>query len=232
MRSSVLLLLLAGAPLLPSCATMYSEQQVAEKEAAWESSTTALKRYQAELEAENATLHRQVDDLEVALHRQRAVSASEASAALDADFDALRKQLEGYGGAAGDVQYLQGPDGPVVRISDHVLFASGSATISKEGRAVLAKVAAGLAEKGSAFRVEGHTDDQPVKVQAKQYPHGNLQLSAARAIEVAAVLVAEGLPEGAVSVAGYGAFRPVADNGTAEGRARNRRVELVVVTGR
>jgi flagellar motor protein MotB len=131
MRSSVLLLLLAGAPLLPSCATMYSEQQVAEKEAAWESSTTALKRYQAELEAENATLHRQVDDLEVALNRQRAVSASEASAALDADFEALRKQLEGYGGAAGDVQYLQGPDGPVVRISDHVLFASGSATISK-----------------------------------------------------------------------------------------------------
>ncbi len=224
------LFLFVGSLLLPSCAQLYSEEQVAEKEAAWQASTDALKRYQAELEAENAVLGQRLGELEVELHQQRAVNAQEAVAVLDQDFEALRKEIERFSGGSGDVQYLMGPDGPVLRISDHVLFASGSAKVSKQGAALLGQLAGSLAENGRAFRVEGHSDNQPVKVQAKKYPHGNLELSAARAIEVAASLVEHGLPAERVSVAGYGEWRPVAANDTAEGRSRNRRVEIVVVT--
>ncbi|MBL7009226.1 MAG: OmpA family protein [Planctomycetes bacterium] len=224
------LLLLAGPVLLPSCAQLYSEEQVAKKEAAWQSSSEALKRYQAELEGENAFLSGQVDQLKIALNKQAAVNALEAVAVLDQDFEALRKQIEGIVGRTGDVQYLMGPDGPVLRISDHVLFGSGSATVSKDGAVLLGKLAGSLMENGLAFRVEGHTDNQQVKVQAKQFPRGNLQLSASRAIEVAAVLIEKGLPAERVAVAGYGEWRPVSENSTAEGRARNRRVEIAVIT--
>ncbi|RMH02760.1 MAG: OmpA family protein [Planctomycetota bacterium] len=229
MRTALLIVLAAGA-LLPSCAQLYSEEQVADLRQEWESSLEALKRYQAELEAENATLRSQVEDLQVELNRERAANAREAVAALDADFEALRKRLEESMGGDGDLQYLVGPDGPVVRISEHVLFPSGSAEVSEEGRRLLTHLAGSLAENGSHFRVEGHTDDRPVRVHADRFPHGNLQLSAERAVSVAAILVEAGLPEEQISVVGYGPWRPVADNGTDEGRARNRRVEIVVVT--
>lgn len=233
MRRAALLLvagLVAGSLLLPSCANFATQEEVAEKEAAWHSSLDALKRYQAELEAENSVLRQQASDLEVSLHRARSGSATEAAAYLEREFAAVREQLQAFVAGHGGVEYLNGPEGPVLRISDHVIFPSGSAQVSASGRSLLAELAGSLREQGLAFRVEGHTDSQQVKVRAKEYPHGNLELSAARAIEVAAVLIEKGLPAERVAVAGFGEWRPVAGNDSAEGRARNRRVEIAVVT--
>ena len=108
-----------------------------------------------------------------------------------------------------------------------VSFESGSAALSKPGRAVLAAVGDALRTlPDRRFQVAGHTDDRPI--QTSQYP-SNWELSSARALSVVRLLVGEGVPPGALSAAGYGEFDPVAANDTAEARAKNRRVEITVV---
>lgn len=77
--------------------------------------------------------------------------------------------------------------------------------------------------------VEGHTDDRPIKT--KDFPN-NFFLSSSRAFSVMEALLREGVPPERVSGQGYGAVRPVAENNTPEGRAKNRRVEIVLVRHR
>jgi chemotaxis protein MotB len=77
------------------------------------------------------------------------------------------------------------------------------------------------------LRIEGHSDDQPIHT--PQF-RSNWELSTARAMTVLLLLVNDsGIDPGKVSVAGYGQYRPVADNATSDGRQMNRRVDLVVV---
>lgn len=115
----------------------------------------------------------------------------------------------------------------VVVLQNDILFASGSADLSEDGRAALAQVAevlAGIDER--RFQVEGHTDDVPIKT--SRFP-SNWYLSAARAIGVVDTLVGAGMAPDAVSAAAFADTRPVAPNDTDEGRAQNRRIEIVVV---
>jgi chemotaxis protein MotB len=118
-------------------------------------------------------------------------------------------------------------------VPDAVLFESGSAEISAEGRAaLLADVAQDILRAGHGrIWIRGHTDSQPVAKPAtlKKFPHGNMQLSTARAMEVWAVLTADGgVPEAEVVVAGFGPYAPLATNDSDENRALNRRVEILV----
>ena len=76
------------------------------------------------------------------------------------------------------------------------------------------------------FQVEGHTDNVPIKT--AQYP-SNWELASARAIAVTKALVDASLPADRVSAASYADYRPVSSNDTPEGRAANRRIEIVVV---
>jgi chemotaxis protein MotB len=80
-----------------------------------------------------------------------------------------------------------------------------------------------------AIRIEGHTDAIPISGSlAQRYPT-NWELSAARAINVARYLQKEAINPALLSAAGFGEFKPVADNATVEGRAKNRRIEIVLV---
>lgn len=115
----------------------------------------------------------------------------------------------------------------VVVLATDVLFGSGSATLSREGKDALAEVAQILAgiEKRE-FQVEGHTDNIPIS--SDRFPN-NWYLASARAINVVDHLVNSGMPADRISAASYGEFRPVDTNKTKEGRAQNRRIEIVVV---
>ncbi len=226
MRLLPLLLLLP----LGACGQLYTQQQVDGMRSSFDESLSGLKEYQAQLEAKLLSLKEQNRDLQVALEKQKAEDARAASANLDQAFSALQSDIQKLAGSShGAVEYVMGPDGPVVRIHDRVLFPSGSAKLTEAGKTLLNELVPSLLEAGRAFRVEGHTDDQPLKVHAKDFPGGNLQLSAARALGVARLLIEKGLPAEQVSIAGYGPWRPVADNGTQDGRAQNRRVEIVVI---
>jgi chemotaxis protein MotB len=114
-----------------------------------------------------------------------------------------------------------------VEIRTDILFGSGSATLTTDAEAVIARIGAVLARFRNAILVEGHTDDRPISTQ--QFP-SNWELSAARAASVVHVLAKSGVPGGQVTVVGFAEFRPVAPNDSAAGRNANRRV-LVVVRG-
>jgi chemotaxis protein MotB len=114
-----------------------------------------------------------------------------------------------------------------VEIRTDILFGSGSATLTSDAEAVIARIGAVLARFRNAVLVEGHTDDRPIRT--AQFP-SNWELSAARAASVVHVLTESGVPGGQVTVVGFAEFRPVAPNDSAAGRNANRRV-LVVVRG-
>lgn len=115
----------------------------------------------------------------------------------------------------------------VVALATDVLFSSGSADLSPDGKAAIAEVAAVLATiPDRAFQVEGHTDNVPIKTE--KYP-SNWELASARAVTVVRTMIAAGMPTTRVSAASYGEHKPVADNDTPEGKGSNRRIEIVVV---
>lgn len=217
---------------LLACSPMVTQDQMEQREQSLRTSLDEMKRYQLDLEAENQTLRAQNRNLQVQVEGARATSARSASAEIDQAFARLNEYMQKLGaGSGGDVTWFQGPEGPVVRIQDQILFRSGSQSVSDEGRQLLAKLAPELASSGANLRVEGHTDSDQVKVNIDKYPHGNLDLSSERALEVATILIANGLPTERVAVAGYAEYRPVAPNDTPEGKRKNRRVEIVLLSG-
>lgn len=116
-------------------------------------------------------------------------------------------------------------DGLVVDIvSDRVLFDAGEATLRPEGRKVLSAVAPTLRDLENQLTVEGHTDDVPAGGEYRS----NWELSTARSTTVLQYLLAQRVSGKRLSAAGYADQRPLATNDTGEGRARNRRVAVVV----
>jgi len=113
-----------------------------------------------------------------------------------------------------------------VEIQSDILFQSGSASPSAVAISTVRELAGVLAAEPNAVRVEGYTDNLPIR--NLQYP-SNWELSAARAASVTHELVANGVSPGRLAVVGYGEHQPVADNATPEGRNANRRVTLVIL---
>jgi chemotaxis protein MotB len=114
----------------------------------------------------------------------------------------------------------------VIELPEAVLFASGSAKLKKEGIRVLAELGPVLASiKGREFQVGGHTDNKPIKT--KRFP-SNWELSGARAIDVGELLIEYGVPGNRISAAAYADTQPTESNDTAEGRAKNRRIEIAL----
>lgn len=113
-----------------------------------------------------------------------------------------------------------------VEIRDSVLFPSGSAVLQPDAVPVLRSVAEVLRDFSNSIRVEGFTDDRPINTLL--YP-SNWELSTGRAASVVRLLAREGIAPQRLSAQGHAEFRPVTGNDTAEGRARNRRVVLVVL---
>jgi chemotaxis protein MotB len=114
-----------------------------------------------------------------------------------------------------------------VRALDRILFDSGSTQIKREGQEVLARVAEQIRKiAGHRIHVEGHTDDVPIT--GDRFP-SNWELSAARAAVVVRFLIENGLDPLDLSAVGFGEYHPLAPNDTSEHRARNRRIEIVLV---
>jgi chemotaxis protein MotB len=116
----------------------------------------------------------------------------------------------------------------VVELATDILFPSGSATLSKPGKAAIVEVA-GLLQSipGRKFQIEGHTDNVPLGG-AGAYK-SNWELASARALTVLHTMTDAGLPSERISAASYGDSRPAVANDTPENKAANRRIEIVVV---
>ncbi|GAC1038872.1 flagellar motor protein MotD [Pseudomonas sp. No.117] len=112
-----------------------------------------------------------------------------------------------------------------IELSSNLLFASGDALPSNPAFGLLEKVAKILAPFGNPVQVQGYTDDRPISTAL--YPT-NWELSAARAASIVRLLVGNGIAPQRLAVVGYGAYQPVTDNTSEAGRARNRRVVLLI----
>jgi chemotaxis protein MotB len=155
------------------------------------------------------------------LREQR--DAQEKRLAAYRDLQARFKQLVATG--ALEVQFRNGQ--MTLKLPSGVLFPSGSADLSKEGKATLAKVTEVLlAFKDRRFLVAGHTDNVPIKTKA--FPN-NWYLSSARAVSVLEFMVGAGFPADKLAAAGYADKDPVGDNGTPAGKEQNRRIEIILV---
>lgn len=143
--------------------------------------------------------------------------------AAEKSIDATLKR-EGLGGT---VTTSVNERGLSVRLeTDGVLFDPGQALLRPEGVRILAPIAASLITLPNPIRVEGHTDSTPIST--AQFP-SNFALSGVRAAAVVVAMQGAGVPESRLQVAGFGDTRPMADNGTAVGRAKNRRVEILIL---
>ncbi|HLI25959.1 MAG TPA: flagellar motor protein MotB [Chloroflexota bacterium] len=127
----------------------------------------------------------------------------------------------------GNVQVGTTRDGVVISLSGNVLFDSGKAELRPEGQVLLDVLAQHLRLIPNDLRIEGHTDNIPIH--STLYP-SNWELSSARATTVARYLAQHGIAPQRLIAAGYGEYRPAAPNDTREGRARNRRVDIVILS--
>lgn len=117
--------------------------------------------------------------------------------------------------------------GIVVHILDDILFPSGQAETTEQSKIILHQLALILRDLPNDIRIEGHTDN--VKINSAIYP-SNWHLSVNRALNTAYYLMqSESLPPEKLSIVGYSEFKPIADNSTLEGRAKNRRVDIVII---
>jgi chemotaxis protein MotB len=114
----------------------------------------------------------------------------------------------------------------LIALPNDVLFDSGKTSLKPEGQAALGQVAQVLASLSDRrFVVAGHTDNVPIHTQ--RFP-SNWELSTERAVEVVNLLIAKGMKPELLAAAGHAEFDPVASNDTPEGRAQNRRIEIVL----
>lgn len=148
----------------------------------------------------------------------------------DADFREIKRRLDRYVRVhhlEREVRTLIDERGLVIRLlTDRILFDSGSAQLKSQSGPLLSAVADMLKLRaGLPVSVEGHTDPVPI---SGRYP-SNWELSTARAARVVRALVARGIPAQSLSATGYAWLHPIASNATPAGRARNRRVEIVLL---
>jgi chemotaxis protein MotB len=119
-----------------------------------------------------------------------------------------------------------------VNILDRVLFDSGEADLKPDGEGILHKVAGVLAQHPQLkLHVIGHTDNVPIRAAARSRFPSNWELSTARATAAVRFLTEKaGVDPRRLGAVGYGEFRPVADNAAAEGRAKNRRIAITILS--
>jgi chemotaxis protein MotB len=118
-------------------------------------------------------------------------------------------------------------EGLTIHLLERLLFESGSADLKPEAKAVLDTLAEILKFLPNKIRVEGHTDNRPINT--VRFP-SNWHLSVARALNTAYYLMGKGVPPEKISIVGHSEYKPIAPNDTEENRAKNRRVDIVVIS--
>lgn len=138
----------------------------------------------------------------------------------------LEKQIQGTG--LGDsTTVTMNKEGITIAIQDAVLFKSGRAELLDASKQTLKGIAKLLKPLNNSIRISGHTDNRPIS--NSQFP-SNWELSAIRAVHVMRYLVDQGgMKEPNMSVLANGEYKPIAPNTTDKGRAKNRRVEILII---
>jgi chemotaxis protein MotB len=174
----------------------------------------------AALEMENASLKEGVANLKK--------TKEEEVKTVSKTYENLMQEMKGEI-AQGQVAITELKGKLTVDVLDKILFASGEAEVKPEGLAVLQRVIDILKNvKDKAIRIEGHTDNVKIGGALARKYATNWELSAARAINVTRYLQKQGIDPALLASVAYGEYKPVADNSTSEGRAKNRRIAIIL----
>jgi chemotaxis protein MotB len=139
-------------------------------------------------------------------------------------YEALRKKL-----ADEQVEIAQAPTGVKITVAATVLYPSGIAVLSDKGKSLLYKVAETLKERKNVnIIVEGHTDNVPISPELSSTFATNWELASARSINIVHFLADKGIDESCFESRAFSFQRPIASNDTEEGKAKNRRIELLI----
>ncbi len=238
MRSTVLTCLATAAIAIVALACGVPQEQ-------YDADIAALKRQVDDARGENADLRSRLEKMTA--ERQRLQSEidklNQALQELTGERDALakaealaKKRIDTFRDMLGKFRAMIESGKIKIRIADNkmlvemasaILFPSGKAKLSEEGKEALTEVAGILATiEDRNFQVAGHTDNVPIRNRRFK---DNWDLSTARAVAVVRHLVENGMPRDNLSAAGYADIQPVASNEIEEGRAKNRRIEIVLV---
>jgi chemotaxis protein MotB len=199
-----------------------------------------LQSANAALQAQIAQWGEQQRNLTKENERLRADVERLGKQAADADWireqkqkldDLMKKYQEATPGGSGveGVELVSTAEGLAFRVLGGLLFAPGRTEITEQGRQTLQQLIATLQQSGKRVRIDGHTDDQPI--QHSQWGT-NLRLSVERSLAVADFLQKAGLDANRIAVAGYGEHRPTAVGSSEDSRAKNRRVEILMLETR
>ena len=189
---------------------------------------------------ETMEISKQLQNTNAELREKLAVREAEAKrlrSDRDAELEKLKATYDELVGSlkgeieAGEIQIRRMKDRLSVNLESKVLFDSGKANLKGSGIEVLRRVGAQLAKiEGKRIQIEGHTDNDPIGGKLKEKFPTNWELSASRALAVVHFLQSEvNIDAQKLSGAGYGEFQPAALNDTAEGKAVNRRIEIVLL---
>ncbi len=254
-RASALLLLLLTAGLAAGCVTRGTHQEVLDERSQLREANRRLEEQLKLLNASNeslgaervalideienlredqATLERDVRRLQkaetrlsesLAARESEVASRGEQIARLRETYEGLVEDLEAEV-ATGQIEIEQLREGLRLNLAQEVLFASGSAQVNASGRGVLKKVAERVRSVPNPVVVEGHTDNVPVRRNARWA--SNWELASERASGVVRLLVQGGVAAERLRAVSRSQFDPVARNDTPQGRARNRRIEIII----
>ncbi|MFQ6614385.1 MAG: flagellar motor protein MotB [Fidelibacterota bacterium] len=158
-------------------------------------------------------------------------AVDELGGMVKAQMDSIESSVEEFvmkNKLGGQVKVKQDGRGAVITISDVILFPPGEADFVTAGADVMAKISELLKQFPYHIKIEGHTDNVPIHT--KDFP-SNWELSANRASKIVRYLIEHGIDPNQLSCEGFAEYRPVASNDTPEGRAKNRRVEIVYERG-
>jgi len=184
-------------------------------------SISDLRRKVADLDAENTKLKAE----NASLVKAREEQAQNVSSTYENMIEKMKPEI-----SKGQITISELKGKLTINMVDSILFDSGRAEVKKGGLEILGKVASILKDvKDRSIRIEGHTDDVQIsRALAQRYPT-NWELSAARAINVARFLQDQGIDPGNLSAVACGEWKPIATNDTPEGKAKNRRIEIILV---
>jgi len=199
-------------------------------------SNTDVRKFTALAQSFSAAFNNDVFQGNETITISEAVSLEPNSAQLDAssgliasDYRAVSATIRDYAisqGLDGDVSVDRVPEGIAIRISDTLLFSSGRARLDAPSLKVLGRIEAIVAPLPNALRIEGHTDDLPP---TGPFYSDNWTLSTARALAVLNELHELGIGPERLAAAGYAGYQPIVANTDDAARARNRRVDILIL---
>lgn len=189
-----------------------------------EQDKAALQQETADLEQKRTQMEQQLSALEQQ-KTQLLASSQQRQAQYEALVQGLSKEVE-----KGQLQVRQYQNMLAVDLAEQIFFDSGRSTLKKEGKSVLKKVGEALKSyDNKIIRVVGHTDNVPLAKSLQDTFPSNWELSVARATNVVRYLQEVGIPPELMVPSGRAEYDPVASNDTAEGRKKNRRIEIMLI---